>query len=326
MESNVDTTITANETIITISVPAQDPALFNRATNQVKIATALVIDSPAMFNAAGEDLIGVKTLLKKLEDQRDGEVRPLNSKVKEINDQYCAPKKWLQQAEQILKSKMLTYQNEQDLIAAEKQRAADAAARAERDRLAEIARQQQAEADRQARDAAEALAAQERAVRDREAAEAASRKAIDDAAAAAAAGDEAAVKLAAEAQAKAERDRQQAEADQTAAHQAQTAAATRAAEAQESAATTHMTMEVMQAPVIASAARKVSGISTSKTWKARITDLPALLTYIAAHPECHDWVDIKMTPLNGMAKALKKNMVIAGVEAFEESSMSARAA
>lgn len=298
------------ETSITINLPAKNPALVRRAESLKNIAAGYDITTAEINQYASEDLKNIKTLQKRLEDQRDSEVRPLNTKVKEINEEYRAPKDWLAEAESILKSKILGWTTEQQRLAAEEQRKADAAARQERARLEAEARAKQEEADRLAQ-------AQRLAEAEQRHAETAQREAQEDADAAAKAGDREAARLAFAAIEKADQERVAAEAAQSAARIAQE-------QAQEQANAAEMTALVTTAPVII--ASKVSGISTSAPWRARITDKAALLKYISEHPETLAWVDVKMTPLNNLAKALQKTMAIPGVEAFPEPRISARAA
>lgn len=89
-----------------------------------------------------------------------------------------------------------------------------------------------------------------------------------------------------------------------------------------------MTAElVTAAPVpIASAAPKVSGLSTRKNWKARCTDKMALIRFVAAHPEHQHLLEVNQSALNQLAKAQKDAMRIEGVEAYPDEVMSARAA
>lgn len=298
------------ETSVTIMLPAKNPNLVRRAESLKNIAAGYDITTAEINQFASDDLKNIKTLQKRLEDQRDSEVRPLNTKVKEINDEYRAPKDWLADAESILKSKILGWTTEQQRIAAEEQRKADAVARLERARLEAEARAQQEEVDRQVQVQRQAEAAQRQA-------EAASRQAQEDAQAAAQAGDKVAAQAAFAAIEKADQERVAAEAAKSAARILQE-------QAQEQASEAEMTALVTTAPVVL--VNKVSGISTSAPWRARITDKAALLKYISEHPEALAWVDIKMTPLNNLAKALQKTMNIPGVEAFPEPRISARAA
>lgn len=175
--------------------------LSGRAQRVLADAQAFVIDSPEMFEAAGEDLRSVVTLKKAVEDKRTAITQPLNQVLRAVNDLFRPAGTYLEQAEKTLKASMLTYQQEQQRIADEARRKAEAEARAERERQAAIQREQEARAR-------EAAAAAEKAER--------------EAAAARAAGDAAAAE---KAQAEA---RQQAEAAQTAAIEAQAAEQTAA--------------------------------------------------------------------------------------------------
>ena len=155
-------------------------------------ASDFTVDSPDMLAMAGEDLQAVKALQKKVEEQRTSVTGPMNAALRAINDLFRPPSEYLKQAEDKLKTAMLTYTTEQERIAAEARRRAEEAARIERDRLAEIQRQQE-EAARAAAQAAERAA--------REAAEAAAR---GDAEAAAKANAEAAAQAQAAEQANAD--------------------------------------------------------------------------------------------------------------------------
>lgn len=296
---------------LVIELPPKDPEIQRRAESSLKIAQNYAINSPQMYEFAADDLKKVKTLMKRVEEQRTGQVGPLNAEVKRINAEFKAPMEFLENAEKVLKGKMLTWSQEQERIAEEKRRIAEDAARKERARVEAEARAQAAEAERQAREHAAAEAAKRKA--EEEAIEA--QRQADEAAAN---GDKEAAALAFAAIEKADRERVEAEA---AAAQARIAQEQAAAEA---AAHEMTSLVVSAAPVQTSS--KVSGISTSKSWKARITDKAALIKYIAEHPELLEWVEIKMTGPNGMAKALKQAMKIPGVEAYPDVTVSARAA
>jgi membrane protein involved in colicin uptake len=299
-----------NEQLI-IDLPPKDPEISKRAASSLKIAENYEITNHQMYEFAADDLKSIKSLMKRVEEQRTSQVSPLNTEVKRINAEYKEPMNWLESAEQILKGKILHYTQAQERIAAEAQRKADEAARQERARIEAEQRAQQAEAQRQAQEAAQAEAAKRKAEAD--AAEA--KRQADEAVAN---GNKEAAQAAFAAIEKADRERAEAEATESKARQAQEVAQ---AEAEASEMTALVTTAT---PVQVSS--KVSGISTSKSWKARVTNKQALIQHIAAHPELLDWVEIKMTGLNGMAKALKQNMQIPGVEAYPDVSVSARAA
>lgn len=83
------------------------------------------------------------------------------------------------------------------------------------------------------------------------------------------------------------------------------------------------TTQVVSAATAATNVPTVAGITTADVWKARVTDLPALLRFIAERPEYHNWVELKMTGLHDMAKAQRDALRIPGVEAFEEARIAA---
>lgn len=173
----------------------------------------------------------------------------------------------------------------------------------EQERLAAVARRIAEEAAQKERDrlaeeqrqqeAAAHAAAQAAAQAQQEADEAAAK---GDAAAAAAANEQA---------------RQQAEAAQ---------AATSAAEA------TAITAAVISMPATVTAPARVVGISTSKTTDFEVTDLHALIVYIAAHPELITLVQADSVKLRAQVRATGMNTKLPGVRVFEKRGMSARAA
>lgn len=243
-------------------------------------AQAVVIDSPTMYEIASADLMQVKALAKQVEEQRTSITGPLNQALKSVNELFRAPKEYLQSAETALKGALLTYDREQARKADEARRAAEDAARRERQRVEAEAR----EAERAAREEAERLARQ--------------------AEAAAAAGDKAM-------------------AEQLAADAKRTAKAG-AEQAQDIAMAAEL---VTAAPVpIATAAPKVSGLSTRQNWKARCVDKMALIRFVAEHPEHQHLLDVNQSALNQLAKAQKDAMRLPGVEAYPDAVMSARAA
>lgn len=122
------------------------------------IQSMQVVDAET-YGFAADELKAIKTKAKQIEDQRTGITGPLNKVLKAVNDLFRGPTELLEQAEKIVKNKMLAYDQEQERIAAEARRKAEEAAATERKRLADEAAARQAEADAQARAAAEAKAA-----------------------------------------------------------------------------------------------------------------------------------------------------------------------
>jgi hypothetical protein len=119
-----------------------------------------------------------------------------------------------------------------------------------------------------------------------------------------------------EAAAKAEADKLLAEGNAEAAAEVQAQAAIEAA-------SMAATAEVMTAPVIEAPSNKVQGISSRSVWKARVTDKAELIAFVAANPQFANILDVNMSALNQMAKAMKGAMKIGGAEAYEEKTLAA---
>lgn len=71
------------------------------------------------------------------------------------------------------------------------------------------------------------------------------------------------------------------------------------------------------APVVAVAPMtpKVSGITYRETWSATVTDLSALVKFVATHPQFAGLLSANMLALNAQARSLKGQLQIPGVEA-----------
>lgn len=133
--------------------------LASKAQQALTGAADYVIDSPTMFELAGDDLKAIKALQKEVEEKRTSITGPLNQAVKAVNDLFRPAKDHLDKAEATLKRAMVTYSTEQERLAAEARRKAEAEARAERERLAAIEREQAKAAARAQAEAAAAAAA-----------------------------------------------------------------------------------------------------------------------------------------------------------------------
>lgn len=85
---------------------------------------------------------------------------------------------------------------------------------------------------------------------------------------------------------------------------------------------------VAAAPVVAEA--KVSGISTRRAWKAKVTDKLALLQHIVAHHQANpgliELLEVNESRLNALAKALESGLALPGVLAYEERTVASRRA
>lgn len=79
--------------------------------------------------------------------------------------------------------------------------------------------------------------------------------------------------------------------------------------------------ELIAAPVdvpivaVAPATPKVSGITYRETWSAEVTDLGALVAYVAKYPQFAGLLSANMPALNAQARSLKGQMQIPGVKA-----------
>lgn len=312
-----DTTTEAPVSVLseikTLSVP--DMAAMGRtAAQSLRMAETFVIMSPDDYNLAGEELASVKGRIKRLEDTRTGITGPMNKALSAINALFKGPMGVLQDAEAKLKGTMLAYYEEQERIAAEAKRVAEAAAAAERQRIADEARkvEEAAAAERKRiADEAAAVAAKAQAEQDRLAAEAA---------AAAAAGNAAA---AAEAQRQADAVRMQQVLAQQQAEQAEIEASTRANEA---AAAVQSEIAAISAPVTSISTVRASGSSVRATVDYEVSSLISLVQHVAKHPELINLLAVDSVKLRAYVRGLGLNANLPGVRTFEKRSMSAKAA
>lgn len=143
--------------VAALQLPDQS-ALNTRAKAALDFIESFVIDSPETYGLASDELKTIKARANKLEEQRTGLTGPLNKVIKGINDLFRGPAGMLEQAEAVLKRKMLAYSAEQERIAAEERRRAEEAARVERMRLEAEAAERQRVADEAAAAAAAAAA------------------------------------------------------------------------------------------------------------------------------------------------------------------------
>ena len=120
---------------ISLALPTS-AALHAIGSHPFELAEALAIDSPAMLEVAGAELITIKKTRNDLDEKRKKITGPLDTAKKEIMDLFRPPIEFLDRAEAMLKTKIGAYQNEQKRIAAEAQRKLDEEATKERNRLA----------------------------------------------------------------------------------------------------------------------------------------------------------------------------------------------
>lgn len=325
------TTATAPETIpstqlatrVLDKVPPEVQRAIDSAKAMAKHSLAIVIDGPAMYQVAADQLVEFRNTYKEIEAQRVFLKAPFLEGCRRIDALFGEPAKVVEDAGNELKARMLVFQRAEDAKAAEAQRLADEAARAERDALQAqqaAAAERQRLADEEAariRAEAQARADEERAQAERDA------KALRDAGehemadAAAAAG----------AAAQAEADRAAREADERA------AAERLAAQQQAEDAQTALDLAELapQLPVVKSAA-VAAGVSTRKTWKLASVDKAALVA--AAGKALADgdedkaaqllaYLVVDETALNRVAGALKGAARVPGCVFHEVANLAA---
>ncbi len=124
---------------VSVSHPSQ--AMLSRGpAAALELVNEFVVDSDETFDLAGEELLDIKAKHDKLDTQRKGITKPLDEAKKAVMDLYRGPIEALEEAERILKGKMLGYQREQQLKAEADRLEREKAAQAERDRLADEAK------------------------------------------------------------------------------------------------------------------------------------------------------------------------------------------
>lgn len=140
------------ETVIVDRTPAAE--LVVRAQGALDTASAIVIDSPELYELAAEELRRIKQLQKVIEEKRTSITGPLNQALKATNAVFKAPAETLDQAETKIKRAMLAWQDVQRRLA---EKAAQEAAQREAEERARLAAEA-AEARRAAQEAAQAAA------------------------------------------------------------------------------------------------------------------------------------------------------------------------
>lgn len=285
-----------NEQQQVVFKPGDHVAMLESGRHVMLEAGALVVDSAAMYEEAGVVLAQVKGSIKTLEAEKEkllSPIRALDRAVRALFDPAINGRKAI---EEMLKGKQTVYLRKCEEERAATQRAAEDAARKERERLEREAAAATARANQ------EAEAARLRA----EEAEAARQKAVAD-------GNARGAAAAAAAKAKAE-------AEET---QKREAGERQAAELQERAALTSAQ------PVHETALPTAKGSSVRRPWKTRVTDKAALIQSIAANPQAYmHLVEIDEGKLNKLAGAQQKGLeaVLKGVEVYQDITIAQKAA
>lgn len=98
-------------------------------------AEGFKISTNVSYRLAADELKRIKGAAKKLDEVRKAITAPMDAAKKAVMDFFRGPSEQLTQAEGKLKAAMVTYQRELERKEAEERRAAEEAARAERERL-----------------------------------------------------------------------------------------------------------------------------------------------------------------------------------------------
>lgn len=124
-----------------LAIPTKEQ-LAQEADPVLATAQGFQIDSPEMYEIAGEELRTIKAKAKALEDRRKAITGPMDKAKKEVMDLFRKPLGVLEKAEAAIKQTMLAYHREQEAKAA--------AARAEAEKIAAEAKRQMEEQAREA--------------------------------------------------------------------------------------------------------------------------------------------------------------------------------
>ena len=134
-----DTTTEVIPSSVAIAAPSSAD-LQRGAASALDLVQSFEITDAATYEIAADELKGIKAKIDALNEKRMGITRPLDAAKAAVMALFKPPVEVLQQAEGLLKRKMIAWQQaEQDKLR-EAQLAAERAAQAERDRLAAEAR------------------------------------------------------------------------------------------------------------------------------------------------------------------------------------------
>ncbi len=283
------------ETTVIPALP-QAAELAQVAEGVFKAAHAIVINSPMMYEMAAGELQSLQAKLEELNNKRFSITRPMDAAKKNVMELFRAPTERCEAGIAHLKNAMLTFAKAEREKAAAAQKEADELARQERLKLEQKAREEQAEADRKSREIAEA--------------EQKARVIAQQAADAVAAGDRVA--------------EERANKELLSINQTKAAAEAEQQHAMAKVSLSQTVAAVMSAPVVATITPKVAGVSTSAPWTAEVTDLLALVQFVAANPTYINFLQANLVPIKQQAKALQANCKIGGVRVYQEERLTSR--
>jgi DNA repair exonuclease SbcCD ATPase subunit len=278
----------------------QEVLLEATAAEQALVAakTFPVPTTAAEYQSAADQLRAIKTRAASLESWREKLKKPILEAGRAIDAFFKAPQQFLADAEKAIKTSMLTYDRRQQQLREEAERLAAEAARKEQERL-------QAQAAK-----AEAAA---RAKREEEERKAREKREIEEAKA----------RKLEEAGRAEEADRRRAAAQEAEQRRMEAAAETERQRIAEADAKRLAAETMPTAPVIHMETQKVAGISTREVWSAEVTDKMKLIRAVAAGEAPAELLDINMSTLNRLAKALKGGLSYPGIRAVSEKNMAA---
>ena len=101
-------------------------------------------------------------------------------------------------------------------------------------------------------------------------------------------------------------------------------------EAEATGATTEEVAAIIQAPlrvapvVTAPATPRMQGISSRENWKAEVTNLLALIKFVAANPQFANLLQPNTVAIGGMARSMRSAMNIPGIKVWSESNIAAK--
>ena len=122
--------------LVELSIPTPAGDTNARAQAALASANALSIATVEQYEAAAGELQAIKGKWNEIEEQRKALVKPIDEARKRLQAFFSGPLGFLEQAEAILKRKLVGFQTEQERLRREEQAKADEAARKEREKLA----------------------------------------------------------------------------------------------------------------------------------------------------------------------------------------------
>lgn len=124
-----------------VELPAGNFALIGQAANWKRMVENYAIDSKEMYEAGATDLRAIKGIRKQLDEERTRLKAPILEAGRAIDGFFKKPIAMLDEAADTVNRAMIGFKREQDRIAREEQAKLEAAAEAERRRLAAEARE-----------------------------------------------------------------------------------------------------------------------------------------------------------------------------------------